>query len=698
MATEMAVETRYVEVLLPLKLKDALTYRLPEGWSASVGDWVQVPLRGHLALGVVLRVSDRAPAGVSLSAIAEVAARVEKPPVSGEELAFWHAVADYYLCTPGEVFKAAYNAGLQRAMLQPEAPARRKKRAAKKQDAPVSAASAAAAVADDVLADAPAFEMKPLSEAQGAALERIRGGFAAGKPVLLAGVTGSGKTEIYLHLAAEQLRQGRDVLYLVPEIAVSKQLQQRIADVFGDRLLVFHSQTTVPQRYKVIDTLRRDPTPRIVLGTRSAVFLPLRNPGLVVIDEEHDRSYKQDDMAPRYNGRDAALMLAARRGASVLLGSATPSCEALYNVQTRKFVRVALPERFHGGEDPKVELIDTTRERRLGNMQGSFSRKLLKEMAAVLEAGQQVLVFRSRRAYAPVVQCEACGEPVRCPHCNVTLSYHKFNNTLSCHYCGYHRSFTMRCPSCGEVALAERGAGTEKLEEELQDAFPGRTVARFDADTTERKTVQEKLIRDFAAGRIDILVGTQMISKGFDFAKLALVVVVSADSLFAVPDFRSDERAFQLITQLMGRSGRRGAQGRIVIQTAQPDHPVLQRLLRAGQPGAPSAGMLEERRQFAYPPYVRMISVTIKDRYEGRVWNVCRLVKEAADAVGIADIAGPITPAVDVVAGEHIAQFWVKLPRSRGLAAAKRAFADRLEQIERDFKGQTGIIVDVDPL
>lgn len=679
MATDMAVETRYVEVLLPLKLKDALTYRLPAGWTVSVGDWVQVPLRGHLALGVVLRVSDRAPAGVSLSAIAEVAALVEKPPVSGEELAFWHAVADYYLCTPGEVFKAAYNAGLQRAMLQPEAQGRRKKRASKKQEEPVS-------------------DLKPLSEAQKAALDRIRTGFAAGKPVLLAGVTGSGKTEIYLHLAAEQLQQGRDVLYLVPEIAVSKQLQQRIADVFGDRLLVFHSQTTVPQRYKVIDTLRRDPTPRIVLGTRSAVFLPLRNPGLIVVDEEHDRSYKQDDMAPRYNGRDAALMLAARRGASVLLGSATPSCEALYNVQTRKFVRVSLPERYHGGEDPKVELIDTTRERRLGNMQGSFSRKLLKEMAATLEEGRQVLVFRSRRAYAPVVQCEACGEPVRCPHCNVTLSYHKFNNTLSCHYCGYHRSFTMRCPSCGEVALAERGAGTEKLEEELQDAFPGCTVARFDADTTERKTVQEKLIRDFAAGRIDILVGTQMISKGFDFAKLALVVVVSADSLFAVPDFRSDERAFQLITQLMGRSGRRGAQGRIVIQTAQPEHPVLQRLLHPVPQGLSSAGLLEERRQFAYPPYVRMISVTVKDRYEGRVWNVCRLVKEAAEVAGIADIAGPVAPAVDVVAGEHIAQFWIKLPRSRGLAAAKQAFAQRLEQIERDFKGHTGIIVDVDPL
>lgn len=683
----MAVEKRYVEVLLPLKLKETLTYRLPEGWQAEVGAWVQVPLRGHPALGVVERVCDTAPRGVPLSSITDILSLVDKPPVQPEEMAFWHEVADYYLCTPGEVFKAACNAGLQRLLLQPEKPARRKKKGAE------SAGAAAEAGPDGT-----AFDLKPLSAAQVAATEHIRAGFAAGKPVLLAGATGSGKTEIYLHLAAEALRQGRDVLYLVPEIAVSKQLQQRIGEVFGGRLLVFHSQTTVPQRYRVIDTLRRDPSPRIVLGTRSAVFLPLRRPGLVVVDEEHDRSYKQDDMAPRYNGRDAALMLAARHGASVLLGSATPSYESLYNVQSRKFARVTLSERFHGGEDPQVEVIDTTRERRLRNMEGSFSRKLLKEMAATMQEGGQVLVFRSRRAYAPVVQCEACGEAVKCPACNVTLSYHKFSNMLSCHYCGYHRPFTMRCPSCGEVALAERGAGTEKLEEELQDAFPGRVVARFDADTTERKTQQEKLIRDFAAGGIDILVGTQMISKGFDFARLSLVVVVSADSLFAVPDFRSDERAFQLITQLMGRSGRRGKQGKIVIQTAQPDHPVLERLLHPGQPAALSAGLLEERRRFGYPPYVRMISVTVKDRYEGRVWNVCRLVREAAESAGIADIAGPVTPAVDVVAGEHIAQFWIKLPRSRGLAAVKQAFAARLEQIERDFKGRTAVVVDVDPL
>ena len=264
---------------------------------------------------------------------------------------------------------------------------------------------------------------------------------------------------------------------------------------------------------------------------------------------------------------------------------------------------------------------------------------------------------------------------------------------------GYHRPYTLRCPSCSEVALAERGAGTERLEEELREAFPDKRIERFDADTTERKTAADRLIRDFAAGNIDILVGTQMITKGFDFERLALVVLVSADSLFAVQDFRSDERAFQLLTQLMGRSGRRGEQGRIVIQTFQPEHPVLQRLLQGGtQADAGTTALLAERKAFQYPPYVRMISLTVKDHYEGRLWNVCRLIQEAAQAVGIAEMAGPVTPAVDVVAGEHIAQFWIKLPRTRNLAATKRALYARIDQIDQDFRGQTAIVIDVDPM
>ena len=672
---DMAVEKRYVEVLLPLKLKDALTYRLPAGWEAGAGTWVQVPLRGHPALGVVLEVRDSAPAGVNLSGIEPVEAVLEAPAAAPNERALWQAVAEYYLCTPGEVFKAAYNAGLQKLMLNPPKPRTARKKAAQETE--------------------PGTALNELSPGQQVALERIRAGFAGHKPVLLRGVTGSGKTELYLHLAVEQLLQGRDVLYLVPEIAVSQQLQQRLEAVFGDRLLVYHSRTTIPQRFKVIDTLRRDPSPRIVLGTRSAVFLPFRELGLAVIDEEHDRSYKQDDMAPRYNGRDAALMLAALHKANVLLGSATPSCEAQFNAETGKFALVELPDRYYGGEAPAIEIIDTAKAMRLHNMEGSFSRKLLKEMGAVLDAGKQVLVFRSRRAYAPVVQCEACGKPVQCPHCNVALSYHRFNNTLSCHYCGYHRPFSLRCPSCDELALVERGSGTEKLEEELQAAFPGRTVARFDADTTQSKAAEKKLIHDFAEGKIDILVGTQMITKGFDFEHLAMTAIVSADSLFSVQDFRSDERAQQLLTQLMGRAGRRGEPGRLVIQTFQPDHPVLQRLV-AGET-APDNNLLAERKAFNYPPYVRIIALTVKDRYEGRVWNVCRLIKEAAEAVGIRDIAGPTAPAVDVVGGEHIAQFWVKLPRNRSMAATKKALYNRVEQIDSDFKGHASIVIDVDP-
>ncbi len=673
----MAQEKRYVEVLLPLKMKEPLTYRLPSGWEADAGTWVQVPLRGHPALGVVTEVRDSAPAGVNLSSIEPVAALPDHPAVTPEELSFWQSVADYYMCTAGEVFRAACNLGMQRAILRPAPPRKRKEK--KVQPPPAS------------------FTLKDLSESQQEALGQVKEGFGSKKPVLLHGATGSGKTELYIHLAAEQLQAGCDVLYLVPEIAISKQLQQRLEEVFGSALKVYHSGNTVPQRMAVIDTLRSDSTPRIILGTRSAVFLPFRRLGLVVVDEEHDRSYKQDDTAPRYNGRDAALVLAAQRGAEIVLGSATPSYEALYNVETRKFAKVELAGRYHGGEDPLVEIVDTNRARRLGNMDGSFSRKVLKEMAATLDGGKQVMVFRSRRAYAPVVQCDACGEPARCPHCNVALSYHKFNNTLACHYCGYHRSFTMRCPSCKEPALQERGAGTEKLEEELREAFPDRVIARFDADTTASKTEQERLLRDFAEGRIDILVGTQMITKGFDFERLALVVVVSADSLFAVPDFRSDERAWQLLVQLMGRSGRRGERGKIIVQTAQPEHPVLQRLLNPGQvPDRPS-GLLAERKAFSYPPYVRLICITVKDKYEGRVWNVCRLISEAAGEVGIGDIAGPISPAVDLVAGEHIAQLWIKLPRTRALAGTKRALHGRIDAIERDFKGHTRITVDVDP-
>lgn len=674
----MAGEKTYLDVLLPVKFDGTLTYSCIENEDAAVvpGSWVEVTLRSRRQIGVVTAVHGTAPAGIAEERVLPVSAVISRPPVRPGEIEFWKEIAGYYMCTTGEVFKAAYNSVIKLIPAQGTVKARPGKRRSKEKT--VSPA------------DRSSVSPAALSEAQADALSSIRESFGRRRHVLLNGVTGSGKTEIYMHLAKEQIDKGRQVLYLVPEIAVSKQLQQRLEAVFGDLLKVFHSKLTANARRDVTDTLASGSGPCIVLGTRSAVFLPFSNLGLVIVDEEHDQSYKQDDPAPRYNGRDAATMLAVRHGASLLLGSATPSYEAAYNVADGKFDEVVLSQRFHGSLPPSVKVIDTNRERRLRNMRGSFSASLLREMGGVLDAGGQILVFRSRRAYSPIVQCSECGDVPKCPKCNVSLSYHKYNNTLSCHYCGHSEVFTTRCKACGEPALVHKGAGTEKIEEDLQSLFPDRTVARFDADTTASKVREEKMIRDFATHRTDILVGTQMITKGFDFEKLDLVVLLNADSLFAVQDFRSDERARQLITQLTGRAGRRSTPGRIIIQTAQPDHPVLQ------QPGSVADG-LAERKMFNYPPYVRMVRITVQDRNEGRLWNACRRIKEALAECGMKDAAGPVTPAVDVVDKFHIREFWVKLSRDRRQKQAKETLRARLDAIDRDFKGGTVIICDVDP-
>lgn len=664
----------YVNVILPLKLRGTLTYCAPQ--EIQEGGWVRVRIRNCNAIGIVEKVLDRLPSGMNPERIKTLEPVPDKAPVGKQEVDFWKDIAQYYMCTEGEVFKAAYSTSIQNAVTK--VPKRKPAQAKEKAEADFS-------------------RLKELSPAQLEAEAIIRRGLDKGRPVLLHGITGSGKTEIYLKLAAEQLQSGRSVLMLVPEIAISRQLQQRVEAIFGNSLLVFHSKQTVPSRKKTIEALRSGERPRIVLGTRSAVFLPFKKLGLVIVDEEHDHSYKQEDPAPRYNGRDAAIMLGTRLHAGILLGSATPSLESLYNVSAGKYSLARLENKYHDSSLPSVEIIDTVQERRLRNMQGSFSRGLLKQIKQTADRGEQVMIFRSRRAYSPFVQCGLCGNIPKCPHCNVSLSYHKFSNTLSCHYCGYGTAFSPYCKECGEPALEGRGTGTEKLEEELQSVFPDLEVARFDAETTASKTVEEKTIKDFAAGNIDILVGTQMITKGFDFEKLSLVAIINADSILAVQDFRSDEKALQLITQLLGRAGRRDKPGKLVIQTAQADHPVIKAALEAGRPTDP-APALEERRIFRYPPYVRLITITVKDRQEGRLWNVCRRISEAAAQCGIKDIAGPITPALEMVDKYHIREFWIKLERDRSLVPIKKALSERIELLEKEFKGGPSIILDVDPL
>ena len=668
----MANAKIYANVILPLKLRGLMTYSVPDGMEgAECGVWVEVILAGRRYSGVIRSLSDKAP-DLDPAKIRDIQALADLPRIPERDLDFWDALADYYMCSVGEVLKAAYPQAVRK-----QAEVRSRKR-----------------IPEPHPAD---FSLLPgLSKAQTAAFGQIDAGLRRHKTVLLHGVTGSGKTEIYMHLATPRLSSGSNVLMLVPEIAMSRQLQDRLECVFGDSLIVFHSKLTAPQKKAALLKLSSG-GPHFILGTRSAVFLPVGDISLVIVDEEHDQSYKQEDPAPRYNGRDAALLLASMRGADVLLGSATPSFESIYNVSSGKYVEVDLLEKFHGSLEPEIRIIDTCKARRFKEMNGSFSRELIWEMEKTLGAGEQIMVFRSRRAYSTMVQCDACGDVPRCPHCNVSLSYHKYNNTLSCHYCGYSKPFEPACKACGKGSMALKGSGTEKIEEEVQALFPEAVVERFDAQTTENRAAERDMLSRFASGSTDILVGTQMITKGFDFEKLSLVVVISADSLFAVQDFRADERALQLLRQLRGRAGRRGTPGRMLIQTDQPDHPVLRRLAGGTDEASAVAGSLAERRMFSYPPFVRLVVISVKDRSEGRLWHICRDLETAIRECGIKDFTGPVKPSVDRIGDELISQFWLKIPRNRALAATKRMLYEKIGLISLKYRSAPDIVIDVDP-
>ena len=457
---------------------------------------------------------------------------------------------------------------------------------------------------------------------------------------------------------------------------------------------VFHSGVSAARRTQVASRIRK-PGPYLVLGTRSALFLPHHNLGLIVVDEEHDTSYKQDAPAPRYNARESAIMLGVIQKAKVVLGSATPSLESLYNAETGRFVKVDLKERFHAGDEAEIHLIDTVAERRKRGMTGSFSRKLIREITDTLDAGGQVLVLRARRSYAPSVQCTECGKIPKCPHCHVPMSLHRGPDRLVCHYCGHTEPYTGICPTChGE--LQPLGAGTQKVEEELSALYPGRHIARLDGDTPD--TEEAAIIRGFADGDIDILVGTQIITKGFDFDGLSLVAVLQADSLVGQQDFRADERAFQLLEQFRGRSGRRGRPGRIVIQTREPEHPVYARLQDSDD-----ADLLAERRLFGYPPYTRLVHITLRDSNEKRLEYLSKELRNALlAAFSEADtppaIIGPYAPAVDRIAGETIRQLRVMLARNKALTALKHTLAQTISAFGKERKYTAHIVIDVDPV
>ena len=670
------VQRRYVEVIVPLKFSGGITYyHVPQEITDPIvpGSWVVVTMVGRRYLAVVRKVDCPLPEGLPAGKIVPIEKVAPLKPLPDVQTELWQVIADYYLCSIGEVFKCAYPAAF---FHQSE-----KKRAVKR-ETKLSTTK----------------EEKVLSQEQQAALERIQALYKSGKrTVLLDGVTSSGKTEVYIKLAEKYLEKGQSVLYLVPEIAMSRQLEQRLRRALGDRVLVFHSKQTFPTRKRVFDALVEGGN-YLVLGTRSALFLPIEKLGFIIVDEEHDASYKQDDPAPRYNGRDVALMMAAKLGINTLLGSATPSLESLYNVSAGKYGIARLDQKYFGAGDAPVTVIDMGKVYKMHNARGSFSMQLVNMMDACLKEGRQVMVFRSRRSYSSFLQCDSCGDTLRCPHCNVSLTYHKYNNSVSCHYCGYHAPFHSVCGSCGHGTYTAKGAGTEKLVEELKDLFPGAQIDRFDLETAASKTEEKRILTDFESGKTDILVGTQMITKGFDFENLTLVAVISADSILSLQDFRADEKAVQLLSQLRGRVSRRTASGQMVIQAMQADHPVLQALC-ASDLGKASfrSQMLEQRKLFGFPPYVRMIQLTVKNASPEELRHACNLLSSCLKRGQVSDFTPAIAPAVDRIAGMYRRNIFIKLARTVRSQNQKKAVAAAAEEV-RKASPTTEIIIDVDPL
>lgn len=736
-------ELTYISVILPLKLEWEPCYSLPEDCCTAdvrVGSRVRVRFANRMYSGVVGAVGIVPETDPSrIKPIEEVEEGLEM--IFPQEIELWRRVADYYMCTVGEVYKAAYPVGkinleeahaaaLERAEQRRERLleamrqkiARIEERLSRKQElidasrdgtkvkakyiddavkirkeleTAIEALMTAEAGVRDVVSEAPDFPADgvALSTPQQVAYDRMKLAFAQKKPVLLHGVTGSGKTEIYIKAAQEALAKGGNVLYLVPEIALSRQLEDRLRRHFGGRLSVFHSAESASSRRNVAETVRSD-CGYIVLGTRSSLFLPHHGLTLIIVDEEHDCSYKQDSPAPRYNGRDTALMLSAIHGSNVILGSATPSLEELYNCGCGRHALVELKERYHGTDASDVEVIDTKAERRKRGMVGNFSRKLIAHIEKALSEGGQVMILRSRRSWAPAVQCESCGEIPKCPHCNVSLCRHTSGgDRMICHYCGSVFSYSERCVKCGGE-LRPLGAGTQKIEEEASALFPNSRVARLDSDTAQNKAYEKKVIKAFADGGIDILVGTQMVTKGFDFGNLRLVAVIAADAFLGMQDFRADEKSLQIMEQFRGRSGRRGRRGQMVIQTSQPEHPVYQRIL-SGDETAFNTDLLLERKDFNFPPYTRMIEVSLKGFRADVLQNLASTL--ASSLAGVADVTGPYSPAVDKVADRHVRTIRLNLKKDRHLYEKKDAVRRMVNDFEKTYGRECHVTVNVDP-
>lgn len=541
--------------------------------------------------------------------------------------------------------------------------------------------------------------LHPLGAAQQRAYDAIRQAFLSTPICLLHGVTSSGKTEIYIHLIREQLQQGQQVLYLLPEIALTTQITQRLRRVFGSRMGVYHSKFPDAERVEIWKKQLSDHPYEIILGVRSSIFLPFQRLGLIIVDEEHENTYKQQDPAPRYNARNAALVLAARDGARTLLGTATPSLESWYHATvTHKYALVELKERFRQIELPEIVPLDIKELQRTKRMKGAFAPLLLKHIRESLERKEQVILFQNRRGFAPMMECHTCGWVPKCKYCDVSLTYHKGMQMVTCHYCGYTEPLPRRCPACEGSDLRTRGFGTEKIEEEVKILFPEARVARMDLDTTRTRQAFERIISDFQQGRTDILIGTQMVSKGLDFERVSVVGILHADTMLNYPDFRAYERAFQMMAQVAGRAGRSGRRGLVLLQTKHIDHPILGQVI-ANDYESMAAGQLAERQQFRYPPYYRLIYIYLKHRSEQTAEQLAQAMAERLRLCFGTRVLGPDKPPVARVQTLYIRKMMIKVELGASLPRVRQAL--RLIQQEMMAKPQFKSAIlyyDVDPM
>ena len=759
----------YADIILPVPLDGTFTYSIPPQLQGQLrpGMRVLVPFgRSKSYVGIVARLHDVEPEGYTVKPLAQL---MDSTPILLEsQLRLWQWISDYYMAPIGDVMKAALPAGLKaeegykprtETYIQLTEAYRNETalhialnmlaRAPKQQEAFMAyltlsgwdmagSAPISAVTREELMNTSGAtlptlnqlvkrgmletYEMevsrlnkggephpeliKKMSAPQQEAYNQILFSFLKKKVTLLHGVTGSGKTEIYIHLIQREIEQKRQVLYLLPEIALTVQMMERLRRVFGDRLGIYHSKYSDAERVEIWKKQLSPHPYDVILGARSAVFLPFQNLGLVIADEEHETSFKQQEPAPRYHARSVAIMMAqminekSGKGnePKVLLGTATPSLETYHNATGSKYGLVELTERYQGIELPQIQVVDTQDLQRRKMMNGPFSPLLLARVREALERGEQAILFQNRRGWAPMMECRQCGWVPRCEHCDVSLTLHRQMNQLTCHYCGYTYSVPTECPACGSKNLQGRGFGTEKIEDQIRDILPMARIARMDLDTTRTRHAYERIINDFSAGRTNLLIGTQMISKGLDFDKVSIVGILNADSMLNMPDFRAYEHAFMMMEQVSGRAGRKGKRGLVILQTRQPDLPLIDQIVRNDYK-AFYHSQLAERQMFHYPPFYRLIYIYLKHQKD-------LVVETAAIEMGIrlrqwfaGRVLGPDKPPVARVKTLSIRKLVLKLELGIDMKLVRQYLKLAQQQMMQDKRySSLQLYYDVDPL